>query len=129
MGPRLQRQLTMVAAIITLALIALPGCTPPVSEGGFDAADPGSKLYAIRRADSPDDADKIPDLIAQLNSDDPAVRMYAIVALERVTGTRLDYDPYAPAHKRDAAVRQWADAYENGTIQAAPTEQADDITR
>ncbi len=125
MASRIIRQSILFVVVGVIVLTALPACQQPASEGGFDSADPASKLYAIRRADGPADADKIPNLIEQLNSDDPAVRMYAIVALERVTGTRLDFDPYAPAYERDAAVRNWVRAFEAGEIQALPTNQSD----
>lgn len=116
----------VAAAGLATALCLTPACAPPpASEGGFDAEDPASKLYAIRAAGTQSDQTKIPELIEQLNSDDPAVRMYAILALEKITGDRKAYDPYAPAHERNAAVRRWVDAYNAKQIQAVDTENAD----
>ncbi len=117
-----------VAAVGLAAVVWLtPACAPPpASEGGFESENPASKLYAIRQAGGQHDKTRIPQLIEQLNSDDPAVRMYAIIALEKLTGDRLQYDPYAPAHQRDAAVRRWVAAYQAGRIQAAAPEQAED---
>ncbi len=100
----------IAAAAFTLA--ALTGCQPPrAEEGGFDSANPASKLYAISEAGRTRNPDAVPDLIAQLDSDDPAVRMYAIVALEKITGERKGYSPYAPPHARSAAVERWVAAY------------------
>ncbi|MFA7235331.1 MAG: HEAT repeat domain-containing protein [Phycisphaeraceae bacterium] len=106
------------AAIIWLtAVMAMgpAGCAPPpASEGGFDSRDPAAKLYAIQRAGEQRDRSAIPHLIEQLNSDDEAVRMFAIIALEKITGTRLGYSPYDPAWKREPAVGEWVAAYKNG---------------
>lgn len=104
----------MIGALTALPLLWVAvGCTPPASEGGFDSPDPAAKLYAIRAAGEAQDQDAIPHLIEQLDCDDAAVRMYAIVALEKITGQRLGYDPYAPAHKRREAVNRWAAQYED----------------
>ena len=71
-------------------LVMLCGCAPPpASEGGFDSPDPAAKLYAITIAGQRKDRSAIPHLIEQLDSDDIAVRMFAIGSLELITGTRL----------------------------------------
>jgi len=49
-------------------------------------------------------------LVEQLDSDDPAVRVFAINALERITGERLGYNPYANEVARRSAIDAWADA-------------------
>ncbi|MEX0741161.1 MAG: HEAT repeat domain-containing protein, partial [Phycisphaeraceae bacterium] len=110
---------TAVVGFITAAicLTLLSGCTPAVSEGGFNAPDPGSKLYAIIRAGQTRDRTAIPHLIEQLESDDQAVRMYSILALDRITGTRLGYIHHAPSHHRQAAVARWVEAYRTGELE------------
>jgi len=72
--------------------------------------------------------ENIPQLIASLDSDDPAVRLFAIQALERITGERFGYVPYAPPHKRRAAVDRWADAYEAGRFSAKSDSRSGDPT-
>jgi hypothetical protein len=110
----------IVGSFTGLIMLGLVACAePPMSEGGFDAADPGSKLYAITRAGQQKDASAIPDLIQQLDSDDAAVRMYAIGALHRITGERKGYVYYAPQADRDAAIERWLDAYRNGQLTEA----------
>jgi len=103
------------AAIVAWAALATAaasiGCQPSISEGGFDSPNPAAKLYAIQRAGEQRDADAVPELISQLDSDDPAVRMYAIIALEKITGERKGYSPYDPPHQRMQAVERWAEAY------------------
>ncbi|MCC7145997.1 MAG: HEAT repeat domain-containing protein [Phycisphaeraceae bacterium] len=89
---------------------AVISCTPPASKGTFDSENPASRIYAIHRAGNQRDASAIPKLVESLDHDDPAVRMMAILALERITGQRLGYDPYAPEPDRRLAVDRWAQA-------------------
>lgn len=102
---------------------SLGGCTPRTSDGGFDSDDPGAQLYAIRRAGNAGDRNAIPHLIQALDSDDIAVRLYAINALERIAGTRLGYVYYAPQNERTESIDRWSQAYESGEL--APTRAAD----
>ncbi|MAE63080.1 MAG: hypothetical protein CMJ18_02305 [Phycisphaeraceae bacterium] len=111
--------MTAMRLLQIIFCLLLLGCAPPPArDGGFHSDDPASKLYAIVRAGSDADHDSIPHLIEQLDHDDPAVRMFAIVALERITGDRLGYNPYAPLHGRRAAVERWTEAYRRGGIPA-----------
>lgn len=114
----------VVVLSLGLTIFGLVACAePPISEGGFDAADPGSKLYAITRAGQRQDASAIPNLIQQLDSDDAAVRMYAIGALHRITGERKGYVYYAPQTDRDAAIERWLAAYRNGQLTEAKSHE------
>ena len=114
----------MIRAMIgtmAVGLVMLAGCAGPAARrGGFDSPDPASRLYAIARAGRQRQGSAIPDLIESLESDDPAVRMMAIVALERITGTRMGYNPYGPWIDRQAAADAWADAWRTGRFQRAP---------
>jgi 23S rRNA A2030 N6-methylase RlmJ len=49
-----------------------------------------------------------------LGSDDPAVRLYAIVALEKITGERRGYSPYDPPYEREQAIERWVAALKDG---------------
>ncbi len=98
-----------IILIIALPLLCVR-CAPPASTGGFHSPDPASKLYAIRNAGESGDPRHIPPLVEQLDNDDPAVRLFAISALERITGERLGYNPYADEAGRRAAVEAWVDA-------------------
>jgi hypothetical protein len=49
----------------------------------------------------------IPLLVDRLDDEDEGVRFYAILALEKLTGTRLGYDYAATAPERRMAVRRW----------------------
>ena len=43
----------------------------------------------------------------RLGDDDEAVRLYAILALERISGTRLGYNYRAPEPERVRAMARW----------------------
>lgn len=46
-------------------------------------------------------------LVARLEDEDDAVRFFAILALDRMTGTRLGYSYHAPEDQRLRAVQAW----------------------
>ena len=107
--------------ILVVAVAASAGCAGPrTSQGGFDSPEPGSRLYAISRAGQARDATALPDLIESLQSDDPAIRMMAIIALEQITGTRMGYDPYAGYGERQDAADTWLKAWRSGRFDAGP---------
>ncbi len=89
-------------------------CAPAAKEGGFESPNPAAHLYAIEYAVHDRDADRIPQIVELLDSDDPAVRFAAIEALDRLTGMRLEYEYDAPRRQREAAVRRWVAAVESG---------------
>ncbi|MDH3583249.1 MAG: hypothetical protein OER86_03450, partial [Phycisphaerae bacterium] len=69
--PYHQNMALTARVVVALALFAGvstagSGCAPPVSEGGFNAPDPASKLYAIIRAGRERDRSAVPHLIEQL---------------------------------------------------------------
>jgi HEAT repeat protein len=88
----------------------LGACAPPASRGGFDSPDPAAKLYAIERAMRRGDRAAVPQLVEQLDSDDPAVRLLAISALERLTGQTYGYRHDDPPWQRQDAIRRWVEA-------------------
>jgi hypothetical protein len=90
----------------------LMGCASgvPLSEGTLDSPDPAARLYAIRRAGESRDQTQVPKLVELLDSSDPTERLLVIQSLELITGTRLDYDPYATPVQRQTAIQRWTDA-------------------
>jgi hypothetical protein len=99
------------AGTLSLLLIAAAqsACSSP--PGGFDSPEPASRLYAVTDAARTEDRSSIPSLIAFLDSDDPAVRMFSIRTLEQLTGQTLGYDHSAPEWERRPAVDRWIDWY------------------
>jgi hypothetical protein len=106
------------AAGLTLLCAMQTACAPPVSEGGFDSADPASRLYAIERAMRENDASAIPKIVEQLDADDPAVRLLAISALQQLTGETMGYDYADTPERRRAAVKAWMQAVDSGRFAA-----------
>ena len=111
MPPRLQS-----GFILCLLLLAgaVPACAPPIPSGGFEAADPASRIYAAVRVASDYDRTGVePDhgtlqqLIEMLLSADPAERLVAGDTLKLVTGVDLGYEPSAPLVERVVQVQRW----------------------
>lgn len=115
-------------ALPASAAVLLAACARSTPEG-FDAAAPEGRIPAIIDAARTADRDAIPDLIGQLDSDDPAVRMFAIRALERITGLTLGYDHAAPERDRRHAVDRWTAWYHAGMPDAPTLEPADGSDR
>lgn len=84
----------------------VPGCASALPTG-FDEEAPDGRIQAIVQAARAGDRSAIPDLIAQLDADDPAVRLFAIRALEQLTGETLGYEHAAPPPEREAAIERW----------------------
>lgn len=90
-----------------LCALPLSACSLPESEPDFYSRDPAMRLKAMREAIAADDRSAIPHLIAMLDSDDPAVRMFAQRGLEQMTGQTLGYDHAATTAQRRPAVEAW----------------------
>ena len=93
--------------IVLVAGLLVAGCAPAASRGNFDSANPAAKAYAIEQAIRDADHSAIPDLVEQLDNDDPLIRFMAIAALESLTGRTLGYVHYAPAVERREAIGRW----------------------
>jgi len=108
-----RRQSTHAAVLsgIGAAALGLLGCAHSDDAIGFQEQDPAARLRAVRRAAETRDQSSIPQLIDELESDDPAQRMLAIQALQEITGQTLGYDHAAGPEQRAAAVRRWAEWY------------------
>ena len=92
----------------------LGGCADPGSAVGFDEADPAARLRAVREAGREEKGDREGgrtqrELVEMLDSDDPAERMLAIRALERLTGQTLGYEHAAGEAERREAVERWVE--------------------
>lgn len=88
-------------------LILLAGCSVPPREASFDSVDPVETTMAIEQASETRDLTKIDELISQLDSSDPAIRLVAIAALRDLTGQDLGYNPGDKESDRLAAVSRW----------------------
>ncbi len=98
---------TGLAVGVALVLCAAGGCTAPPVEPDIRASDTPAKIPAIMHAAYTGDQDKVPELVAALDSEDPAVRLFAFEALVRMTGHRFDYVWYATREQRQPALAKW----------------------
>jgi hypothetical protein len=92
--------------VIIAAFCLVGGCARPQGRGLADD-DASFKIPAIKSAVQQKDERAIPQLVADLESSDPAVRFYAIEGLERLTGETFGYDYYDDEPDRQQAVDRW----------------------
>ena len=96
---------------LLLAMTA-SGCASPSRKSTdlrkrMEAYDPAARIQAIVIAADQGKMELVPALVDRLDDEDGAVRLFAIVALERLTGERMDYSYAAPANERRAAIEAW----------------------
>ena len=96
-----------VAGCGVTAVCAISGCTAPRRPLVVTDPDPSVKIPAYKKAVRERDDDAAPQLVADLESDDPAVRLFAIEALERVTGTTRGYRYFDDETDRRESVAKW----------------------
>lgn len=92
--------------LAVLMCLWVAGCFPRESQH-IGAIDPLANIPAIQQAARDNDYKAIPALIGQLDSDDGAVRFYAIVALHKLTGQTFDYHFYDDTDERKPAIARW----------------------
>jgi len=93
----------ILAACVGLALAGCNGHGPR----SVKDEDPADKIPAIKEATRTHNKAAIPQLVADLDSDDPAVRMYAIDALQMLTGETFGYRYYDNDEARKPSVAKW----------------------
>lgn len=76
---------------LVMMLSVLVGCSGFTGPRDVTNPDPHVKVPEIRRAVSSGDRSTIPQLIVDLDNSDPAVRLFAISGLERLTGQTFGY--------------------------------------
>lgn len=104
--------MTRIALILCASLSTLAACSIPSSEPSFDSTNPADRTRAIAGAARNPDPQHLRGLIAELDSTDPAQRMFAIRTLQRLTGQTLGYRHSAPEAERAEAVERWVDWYQ-----------------
>jgi len=100
-------------AVLTVLLLAISagsgGCGRPrvPYPQSFHSEAPEDRIAAIRRAVDTRDTAMLGLMVDRLEDEDEAVRFYAILGLERMTGTRLGYDYADDVAQRRRAVMRW----------------------
>ena len=103
-----------VFAVVMGALFLL-GCAsdaPPAPlQPAFDLYHPSAstRIEAITAVEQSNAREHLPDLVRLLDDREPAVRMLAHDALERMTGRQAEFPAFAPPAQRAAAVQGWRD--------------------
>ena len=100
--------------IVLSACLIAGGCTPR-EDRSIVAIDPLNSIPAIQEAARKKDTKAIPDLIKQLDNDDPAIRFYAISALRDITGQTFGYHYFDDKPTRKPAIQRWQDFAKNAT--------------
>jgi hypothetical protein len=105
---------------LLLAVVSL-SCTAPRPPLVVTDPDPSIKILAIKAAVERGDRSVIPQLVKELESDDPAVRFYSIGALEKLTGERFGFEYYQDDNQRKPALQKWQDWLKTQPQQADKT--------
>ena len=101
MSPKVGFILPLAFAMVGLA------CTAP--QPAPNVADPEAaiKIAGIRQAAARKDRSVLPALVAELDNDDAAVRLFAIQALEKFAGERFGYEYYLDEEGRKPSLAKW----------------------
>jgi hypothetical protein len=122
-----------IVAAIAIAF-CIGGCSAPRSPRIITNPDPSGKIPAMKKAVREKDLSAVRQLVKDLDNDDPAVRMFAIQALEELTGQRYGYTYFHDELQRKAALDRWKDwlAQQEGSapnVPAPPTTRPADESR
>ena len=94
------------AAAVFLPLCGMAGCGPGPQKA-ITNPDPSGKIPAMKEAVRVHDLRAAPQLVKDLESDDGAVRFYAIESLRRLTDETFGYVYYQDEEQREPAVKKW----------------------
>lgn len=94
----------------TLGVVVLlaAGCTRGAPwRASMQSDDVNERILAVREAAEKKDKASVPALVDRLEDEDEAVRFFAILALDKITGTRFGYEYGQPAWRRARSVDKW----------------------
>jgi len=100
-------QLTAASICVLMMVSFLVGCLGGSGPRTISNEDPAIKIPLIRSAVERGDQSVLPQLVSDLDSEDAAVRFYAIDGLRRLTGEDRGYDWRMDKDARRPAVEQW----------------------
>jgi len=83
----------------------------------LESVDPAERIRAVHAVGTQRLDALLPALVDRLDDVDVAVRMYAIVALEKMTGTRLGYNYAGESRLRRASVTKWRRFVEDRVVE------------
>jgi hypothetical protein len=98
---------TATVAWVTLVAGGAAGCNEPTGPRSIANHDVNVKIQAMKVAAERKETRDLPQLVKELESDDPAVRLFAIESLHRITGQDFGYVYYRDRETRQPAVERW----------------------
>lgn len=108
-SPRRPISLRFGAYVVGVIWVSGSGCTPGAQSyrAGIQSERPTDRIRAIYKAGELRDPLAVALLVDRLEDEDEGVRLYAFLALERITGKRFEYDYAATPQSRAQAVDRW----------------------
>ena len=88
-------------------IILIGGCSAPREPRLISNPDPSGKIPAYKIAVENKDLSHAKQMVDDLESDDPAVRFYAIEGLQRLTGETFGYEFYLDEEQRKPSLGRW----------------------
>jgi hypothetical protein len=109
------------AMLLTVAAAGIPACTAPKEPASVAHDDPSVKIRGMKKAARERDVAVVRQLVKDLDSDDPAVRFYAIRSLGDLTGEDFGYRYYHDEVQRRESLGRWQEWLNEraATVQAA----------
>lgn len=112
-----QARIARLVSVAAAALLLLVGCRSPAAQRRqLASSNPLDAVTAAVALAEAGDAGAVARLVSLLEDRDRAVRMYAILALERLCGQTHGYKYYEPEPARAEAVRRWQAALRQGEV-------------
>jgi hypothetical protein len=93
-------------ALVFVAMVCV-GCRAPRGSVSIHSEDPDLAIHAIRQDVSEKNTTDVPTMVANLQSDDPAIRFYSIQGLRRLTHNDFGYRYYESDEQRAPATALW----------------------
>jgi hypothetical protein len=95
--------------MLTAVASGLLSCTAPKEDAAVGHPDPSVKIRGMKKAAREHDEAAIRQLVKDLDSDDPAVRFYAIRSLSDLTKQDFGYRYYYDEDQRRESLGRWQD--------------------
>lgn len=102
--------------LATIGLMCLAGCDSTARREQLVSPYPLDRARAAVGLAEAGDGQAVDLLIELLSDHDRAVRMYTILALERLCGETHGYHYYDPEPERAAAIARWRTARQDGEV-------------
>jgi hypothetical protein len=115
-GNRMRRR--GLSGVMLIALFSCAGPQPPREK--LASPYPLDRVRAAVALADAGDAGAVDRLIGLLEDPDPGVRLYTILALERLCGRTYGYSYHSPEPERAAAVARWRAARERDEVVVRP---------